>query len=188
VPDAHLLGALNVRYVLSEFDIVAEGLTLQTTIGTTRIYENAFDAGRVQGGAIVLKSPNKIVIATNSSDKVGLAEIAYPGWIAIVDGVAVPVEQDGIFRTVTVTPGAHTLSLEFQPTLILGGTGIERPGLIAGHVSSVGSSMSRVTRSEWVWVSVFAILVMALTSVALPYWLGAYGCQLALFGICDRRQ
>jgi hypothetical protein len=40
VPDARLLGLLNARYVLAEFPLKAEGLTLDRQIGPTYVYRN----------------------------------------------------------------------------------------------------------------------------------------------------
>jgi hypothetical protein len=120
--DADLLGRLNVRYVVSEFDILAEGLELETQIGSTRVYENTRDMGRVRGGTLVSRSPNRIVVSTDGPGPVILAEVWYPGWVATLDGVPAAITRDGIFRSVTAGAGPHELVFEFRPaTLAVGG-------------------------------------------------------------------
>ncbi|MBI4631669.1 MAG: hypothetical protein HY740_08145 [Chloroflexi bacterium] len=69
-PNAKLLGDLNVRYIVSEFDLRGDGFVKRDQIGSTRIYENVFDAGRVRGGKIISWSPNRIVIAPDGADNV----------------------------------------------------------------------------------------------------------------------
>ncbi|TAK11516.1 MAG: hypothetical protein EPO32_11755 [Anaerolineae bacterium] len=44
-PDARLLGELNVRYVVAEFPIDAEGLEFLNQFGRTHLYENQFASG-----------------------------------------------------------------------------------------------------------------------------------------------
>ncbi len=39
-PDPNLLGLLNVRYVLAEYDLPVDGLWLRARFGETRLYEN----------------------------------------------------------------------------------------------------------------------------------------------------
>jgi len=130
VPSAGLLGAMNVRFVLSEFDIDAEGLELQEQIGDTRIYRNTFDGGRVNGGELVSWSPNRIVIAADGSGRVRLAEVWYPGWAASVDGVPAVVEGDGIFRSVTAGEGSREIVFEFRPVIVWIGLALSLIGLL----------------------------------------------------------
>jgi hypothetical protein len=129
-PDPKLLGALNVRYVASEFDIQVEGLELRTVIGETRIYENVYDAGRVRGGALVSWSPNRIVVTANGPGRVTLAEVGYPGWAATVDGAPVEVERDGLFRSVRVEEGGREIVFEFRPLSFFIGAGSSFLGII----------------------------------------------------------
>ncbi len=130
VPDVALLGALNVHYVASEFDLPVQGLILQTTIGRTRLYANALDLGRVQGGALVTFSPNEIVATATGPGRVTFSEIAYPGWVATVDGAPAQIETTGLFRAVTVGAGQHTITLDFRPTLVYIGLGLSGVGLV----------------------------------------------------------
>lgn len=114
-PDAKLLGALNVRYVVSEFDLQVAGLVLETRLGTTRIYRNEFDLGRVSGGELREWTPNRIVVSAAGPGRVTLAEVWYPGWEASSDGILVPVARDNIFRSVTVAADSPEIVFEYKP-------------------------------------------------------------------------
>lgn len=129
-PDTRLLGQMNVRFVLSEFDIQSEGLELRAQIGNTRIYENRFDAGRVQGGSLVAWSPNRIVVVTDGSRRVTLSEVWYPGWVGNVDGVPAEVYRHGIFRSQMAGSGSHRVVFQFQPTIVYVGVGLSFLGLV----------------------------------------------------------
>ncbi|MBI5082957.1 MAG: hypothetical protein HZB17_16875 [Chloroflexi bacterium] len=143
-PNAKLLGDLNVRYIVSEFDLRGDGFVKRDQIGSTRIYENTFDMGRMRGGKIISWTPNRIVIASDGADNVEttpqvvvettrwvvLSEIWYPGWAAWVDGVPVEVERDGIFRVVTVSPSAREIIFEFRPMSVYIGATLSFLGLL----------------------------------------------------------
>ncbi|HKZ68657.1 MAG TPA: hypothetical protein VJ020_01170, partial [Anaerolineales bacterium] len=129
-PDPELLGALNVRYVVSEFDIQVEGLELRAMISNTRVYENVRDAGRVRGGALTSWSPNRIVVTANGPGRVTLAEVWYPGWVATVDGAPAEFERDGIFRSVRVEGGGRKIVFEFRPVSFFVGVGSSFFGII----------------------------------------------------------
>ncbi|MBI5350709.1 MAG: hypothetical protein HZB77_15545 [Chloroflexi bacterium] len=143
-PNAKLLGDLNVRYIVSEFDLRGDGFVKRDQIGSTRIYENTFDMGRMRGGKIISWTPNRIVIASDGADNVEttpqvvvettrwvvLSEIWYPGWAAWVDGVPVEVERDGIFRAVTVNANAREIIFEFRPMSVYIGATLSFIGLL----------------------------------------------------------
>ncbi len=129
-PSLKLLSDLNVRYVVSEFDLRDDRLVKREQIGSTRIYENIFDAGRVRGGKIISWTPNRIVIAPDVAGRVVLSEIGYPGWAAWVDGVPVEVERDGIFRAVAVNANAREIVFEFHPTSVYIGAALSFLGLL----------------------------------------------------------
>ncbi len=130
IPDAALLGAFNVRFVVSEFDLAVEGLEIRTQIGSTRIYENALDAGRVRGGALKFWSPDRIVVAADGPGQVILSEVWYPGWEAWVDGAPAEVERAGLFRAVTVSAGKHEIVFAFRPLAFYLGAALSGVGLI----------------------------------------------------------
>jgi len=143
VPSATLLGDLNVRYIVSEFDLRGDGFVKRDQIGSTGIYENVFDAGRVRGGKIISWSPNRIVIAPDGVGRVILSEVWYPGWVAWVDGVPVEVERDGIFRAVTVNADAREIVLEFRPTSVYTGMALSGLGWLIVFMTFINRRVRR---------------------------------------------
>lgn len=138
LPDARLLGLLNVRYVVSEFELVANDLFLGARIGQTRIYRNAKALPRawVQEPAGAIGQNIRPVAAVNLTantvrlDAAGpgllvLSEVDYPGWRVWVDGVEQPVQKvDGLLRGVLLDEGNHVVEFAFRPPLVYAGLGI----------------------------------------------------------------
>jgi hypothetical protein len=162
-PNAELLGEMNVHFVLSEFDLkgkgpapstrfasgqalsVAEGFELLTQVGSTRIYENTHDGGRVRGGTLVYWSPNRIVVAATGPGRVVLSEVWYPGWVARLDGTPAEVEQAGLFRAVTVAEGEHEIVFEFRPVTLYWGLALSGAGWLI-QVTVTGRQKPRPSR------------------------------------------
>jgi hypothetical protein len=128
--NAPALGNLNVRYVVSEFPVISANLALETQIGNTWIFSNVHDAGRVRGGALQSWTPNRITVTATGPNRVTLAEVWYPGWVATIDGAPVEIERDEIFRSVTVGEGNHTIVFEFRPTTIFIGLSLSLIGIV----------------------------------------------------------
>ncbi len=151
-PDAGLLGLLNVGYVVSEFDLVEEGLEFKTQIGETRIYKNLDMRPRawIQPGdkGVIDKfipvdllswGPNQIEARVEGPGLLVLSEIRYPGWRVTVDGqVGEILEIAGILRGVLVTAGVHTVQFTMVPVSVYWGVG----GLCLGAVLIIG---------YWLW-------------------------------------
>ncbi|MBI4316559.1 MAG: hypothetical protein HY679_11540 [Chloroflexi bacterium] len=131
VPDAGLLGELNVRFVVSEFDLRGGGFILRMQIGRTRIYENIRDRGRVSAGALTSWSPNRIeyLVSAEGDGRAILSEVWYPGWRAWVDGKPATIEHAGLFRAVTAGAGAHRVVFEFWPLSVYVGAALSMIGL-----------------------------------------------------------
>ncbi len=134
VPDAIKLGLLNVCFVVSEFDLSADGLALIDQVGSTRIYENCLCQPRawveigngVTGNATITKySPNRIVVKAAGPGTLVLSEVMYPGWQASVDGnlVTIKPHQD-LLRSVELQPGLHEVVFNFKPLTAYIGAGI----------------------------------------------------------------
>ncbi len=48
-----------------------------------------------------------------------LADTAYPGWVATIDGKSTPIATaDGIFRVISVPSGAHQVVFHYQPQIV----------------------------------------------------------------------
>lgn len=128
VPDADLLGLLNVGWVAAEYDLVSEGLVLRERIGETRVYENQLvrprswlekrDSGEDEVGSIneYVWEPNQLSVTTNGPGLLVLSEIAYPGWRVFVDNTptTLDVYQD-LLRAVKLEVGTHEVKFVFQP-------------------------------------------------------------------------
>lgn len=130
IPEGRLLGLLNVQYVLSEFDIHSEELSLSARIGETRVYKNVLMMPRVwleidgqpqndtQRAAITsFENPNVVEIRATGPGKLILSEIYYPGWVAEIDGKSVPISPAyGILRSIDVNSGIHSIKFIYRPT------------------------------------------------------------------------
>ena len=124
VPDAALLGLLNVRYVASAFDLSAAGLKLVEQLGETRIYENALALppawvehadGRIDA-EIVADTPNRIEVRAAGPGRLVLSEVNYPGWQVWIDSERTEMETyAGVLRAVSLEPGEHSVRFAYRP-------------------------------------------------------------------------
>lgn len=128
IPNAELLGLLNVGWVAAEYDLISEGLILRDRIGETRLYENLLTRPRVwlaglnpggdEDGQDIqfVWEPNQLSITTSGPGLLVSSEIAYPGWRVYVDNIptSIDVYQD-ILRAVHLDNGAHEIKFVFRP-------------------------------------------------------------------------
>ncbi len=135
LPDARQLGMLNVVYVVSEFELPAEGLDFIARVDNTYIYENEAHrprawietpGDRVPEGALGVRilrwSPNQIDLEATGPGKLVLSEIDYPGWQVQVDEQATNVVRaHGVLRAVELEPGTHLITFRFQPATVYAG-------------------------------------------------------------------
>jgi len=139
-PDPKLLGLLNVRYVVTAFELISPGLVQSFHGDGTWIYENQQALPRawlqpaempagddVSPVEITLFSPNRISLKVPPSNisgnqKLVLSEINYPGWQVTVDGKPGEIETEAdLLRSVRVPAGNHEVVFIFRPTsLVLG--------------------------------------------------------------------
>lgn len=141
-PDADLLGRLNVRYVVSAFDLTNEKLALRSKIGPSRIYENsgyrerAWVQADLDPANTTIRpvtglnwTPNQVELSATGPGWLVLSEIDYPGWKAWVDGQPAEIARyDSLLRAVQLPPGEHEVTFTFAPAsvyagIILGGIG-----------------------------------------------------------------
>lgn len=137
-PDAKKLGLLNVRYIVSAYDLPVDHLTLLETIGDTRIYENDQFLPRAwvqqpelpPGEGILSQpdvdwQPNRIKVQAKGPGLLVLSELYYPGWRVYVDGQPGTIEPTGgLLRGVTLADGSHSVEFIFSPVVIYIGLGI----------------------------------------------------------------
>lgn len=137
VPNARLLGLLNVKYVAAEFDLNAPGLTHVRTFGRTRVYENREFRPRawMEAGARAEVSewtPNRITVRAEGPGQLVLSEVNDPGWEARANGVVLTVEPfENLLRSVTLGPGAQEVVFEYRPRPVFAGLALTALGLIA---------------------------------------------------------
>jgi hypothetical protein len=136
VPDAQILGRLNVKYVVAGFDITSADLALLVRFGETRIYENLdwmprawieADNGSISRSAkVTFWSPDTIKVETRERGRLVLSEIDYPGWNVTVDGKpSQVVTTDGILRGVDLPDGnLHEVQFQFIPGVFYAGAAI----------------------------------------------------------------
>jgi hypothetical protein len=156
-PDAEKLGLLNVGYLVSEFEVNAEGIKLEQQIGDTFIYRNEKQRSPawVLPGAnsnekdavpikILQRSPNHIQLSAKGPGTLVVSEISYPGWQVWVDGVAGELLLQGeILMGVELEPGSHKVDLWFRPLSVYAGLVLFLIGLIF-----LAWSMSRAREQE----------------------------------------
>jgi hypothetical protein len=74
---------------------------------------------------VVTQSGHEEIQLTASSDTPGyvvLTDTYYPGWVATVDGIPVPISPVNVaFRAVPVTAGEHNIVFRYQPTSFYSG-------------------------------------------------------------------
>ncbi len=138
LPDPELLGLLNVKYVVSAFEIDTGELTLIKRMNRLYWYRNekyrprvwmeneiSSKQGQVSYAKIVQRTPNSIRIRADGAGLLVLSEIAYPGWKVFVDGKnAEMLRPHGILRGVALSEGRHSVAFVFTPMSVFWGTGI----------------------------------------------------------------
>jgi len=154
VPSAELLGKLNVRFVVAEFDISAPALLPVARFGETRIYENLAalprmwiqSAGEILDGEILpvadlVVEPNQIHARADGPGLVVASEVMYKGWQVKVDGQPEKIQTvDGLFRGVEIPSGTHEIFFYYLPADVYIGFGI---GLAAWMIAGLYFFFSR---------------------------------------------
>ena len=133
LPDAGLLGMLNVRYVLSAFALDAPGLEFRTKQDGVWVYENLDARPRawVEGASpevphhpaeLLEWTPNQILLRTEGPGHLLLSEVAYPGWQVWLDGQHVEMQTVyGLLRGVELPAGEHQVRFGFRPLSLWAG-------------------------------------------------------------------
>jgi hypothetical protein len=144
-PDPTRLGWLNVRYIAAEYDLDVPGLDLQNQYGTTRLYINTRSmpyawtqeqADRIEGpvraAAVILKTPNRILLDAEGPGVMVLSEIMYPGWEARLEGKPAEIfPVAGILRGVRLEQDKQQVEFVFHPRLVYIGLGFSLVTLFA---------------------------------------------------------
>jgi hypothetical protein len=76
------------------------------------------EEGAREGARITAWRPDRVEIVTDTDreSELVLRDLAYPGWVAEVDGIETPIRPvDVLFRGIKVPPGNHRVVLRFAP-------------------------------------------------------------------------
>lgn len=144
VPEGDLLGRLNVRFIVSEFELPGDDFKIIQKFNESLIYENLY--ARPRAWVVTEESnnvnsddrirvydwtPNQIVVEAIGPGVLVLSEIHYPGWIALVDGEEQNIEiTSDIFRSVRIDAGVHEVKFKFRPIRFYIGLGVSILGLV----------------------------------------------------------
>ncbi|HLI50595.1 MAG TPA: YfhO family protein, partial [Thermomicrobiaceae bacterium] len=75
----------------------------------------------------------RIQVKANGNAELVLADVAYPGWRAYVDGKPTSIATaDGLFRVVTIPAGSHDVVFRFEPPLFRVGLAVALAGIVLG--------------------------------------------------------
>jgi hypothetical protein len=97
---------------------------LETPSGSLRVNDRV--PGRLEA-SVQLSAPTRLVVAEN----------AYPGWRARIDGAVVPLERSGPWQAVPVPGGNHEVLLEYRPDALRIGFPISALALILCLASAI---------------------------------------------------
>lgn len=107
----------------------AEVVAVQRALGV--VSPDGDDPGTAE---IRAETPGSVTIATTGASPalLVLADLAYPGWRAEIDGAPVPVlTVDGVLRGVVVPAGSHVVTYRYRPTSWLVGMLVTLMALVA---------------------------------------------------------
>jgi hypothetical protein len=127
-----MLGLLNVGYVISEFDLLVDGLILDRIVDGARIYKNEYSRSPawLQPGDAdknveiiptenLTRKPNQLSISAAGPGKLVISEVAYPGWKVRIDGVEHELlVSEEILMGVELTSGMHQVDFLFRPVSV----------------------------------------------------------------------
>jgi hypothetical protein len=148
LPDPDLLGYLNVKYIVSEFELEHPALFLIKENGDSLIYRNeefkpwawiapssaSLESGKMEQNEIPFlleKKPNHISLQAEGPGILVLSEISYPGWIVTVDGKRSSISEfNHILRSVELEKGSHEVEFRYIPRMMYIGMLISTSSLI----------------------------------------------------------
>ncbi len=153
-PNAKLLGMMNVGIVVSTTKLKDPKFTLIKTMDKTLIYRNTANAGpaflvppTANGGVPTLaqaqpqtngvsvtrlsREEDQFSVKTSATAYIVVADPAYPGWKAKLDGKPVSIARiDNALPAIKVSPGTHTLVYYYAPTSVYVGAAFSGLGVV----------------------------------------------------------
>jgi len=120
------LGKFNVGWIVSDYPLDDPELAEPVRQDGVYVYRNPAIRPRawlepLAGGEWVavdevLWTPNHIKVQVHGPGRLVLSEMAYPGWVLLVDGERVPVDPyEGLLRSVVLAEGTHVVDFFFRP-------------------------------------------------------------------------
>lgn len=142
--DAYRLGLLGVERIVSAYPIKGDGFSLVAVVGSTWVYRN--DAARPRAWIepadsetsprivrvdLLEWSPNRVRILAKGPGRLVLADPAFSGWRASVNGVPTSIETyQGILRAVEIAAGEQEVVFAFMPISLLTGAAVALAAMI----------------------------------------------------------
>jgi len=134
-PNVELLSLLNVKYLVSHFEISDSSLEIVFQDDGKYIYKNSSVLPRAwieedgefalfsvpnphhtKIAKIISKKPNSIIVRGVGPGRLVLSEIYYPGWSATIDEEPAQIKPVyDILRSVTLVEGAHDVVFSYHP-------------------------------------------------------------------------
>lgn len=132
IPDLEKLKRLNVGWIVASYPI--RGITATPIYTDSKIYvyrlmkESAYPRkvtgnGKIEQVTVVVDTPNRIVYHTEGESGIlETADVDYPGWVALENGEPIKItSQEGVFRSIQVEAGEHTIEFVFRPVRLYAG-------------------------------------------------------------------
>jgi hypothetical protein len=128
-PSPEALGILNVKYVVSEYDLNDQNLVEVARFEETRVYENRLIRPRawveqaegependIAPTAIYTMKSGQIMLEAEGPGRLVLSEINYPGWRVWIDDQPAELQTSyDILRSVEIPTGLHKIEFVFRP-------------------------------------------------------------------------
>jgi hypothetical protein len=125
IPDPVGLARLNTRYAIASYPLTLPAWKSIKNDSGVWIYENPDSLrypvlqqsnGQTAEARTTFFSPNRVEYSVKGPGMLLTSEVDYPGWIALLDGMRVPIRaSDGVFRSVDVPAGQHQVELVYRP-------------------------------------------------------------------------
>jgi uncharacterized membrane protein YfhO len=139
-PDAVLLGIINVKYLISAFEISGDGFDLIREYPEGFLYKNEsylprawmiphdiyngapLDFSDIKQVEKMEKATNKIKLLASGPGTLVLSEVAYPGWRAKINGEPVTISTVyNLIQAVRLPPGNNQIEFIFRPRSVYAG-------------------------------------------------------------------
>ena len=143
-----LLSLLDVKYIISDYEIYNRDLEDITGNGPGFLYLNKYETARawvenkprsvgnflvpgIENVEEMNSTPNRINIKASGPGMLVLSEINYPGWKVFVDGNQEEIKTTyGLLRSIDLAEGSHKIEFSFQPLTVYAGLGLAVVGWV----------------------------------------------------------